>query len=208
MVDDLADRLGAPRAEVFVSARDRPFAIAAGFTRPTLLVSQWMLSQLDSGELASVVAHEIAHVARRDYLVGWLATLLRDAFYYLPTSRTAHRQLQREKEIACDELAASLTKRPLALASALAKVWQQGAQGAAFAGAQGLASPGSNALIEGRIIRLLASPIPEPRLENSIRPLLLSAATILGLVLAEGVSVAAFLATMGCASGWPVAAVL
>src|SRR5206468_1805635 len=109
MVDDLADRLGAPRAEVLVSPRNRPFANAAGFSRPTLLVSQWMLSQLDSRELASVFAHEIAHVARRDYLVGWLATLLRDAFYYLPTSRTAHRQLQRDKEIACDELAAGLT---------------------------------------------------------------------------------------------------
>ena len=57
-------------------------------------------------------------------LVIWFATVLRDAFFYLPTSRVAYHQLQHEKELACDDLAVGVTHWPLALASALAKAWQ------------------------------------------------------------------------------------
>ena len=51
----------------------------------------------------------------------WLATVLRDAFFYLPTSWAAYRQLSHEKELICDDLAIGSTHRPLALASALAR---------------------------------------------------------------------------------------
>src|SRR5439155_7584396 len=102
------------------------------------------------------LAHELGHVARRDYLVIWLATVLRDAFCYLPTSWAAYRQLQREKELACDDLAVAATNRPLALASALAKVWQQAVSAPTLATVQPFME--ASEAIEGRIERLLAAP--------------------------------------------------
>ncbi len=57
--------------------------------------------------------------------------VLRDAFWYLPTSRVAYRQLEQDKEPACDDLAVGVTRRPLALASALTKVWLQAVDGSA-----------------------------------------------------------------------------
>ncbi len=122
-VDALAERLHAPRTRVRLCAYNRPLALTAGVLRPTILLSTWMLTHLDRGELEGVLAHELEHAARRDYPLMWLATLLRDAFFYVPTSWTAYRLLQQEKELACDELAAETTHRPLALASALTKVW-------------------------------------------------------------------------------------
>src|SRR5262245_46845505 len=115
-------KVSPPRARVCVF--NRPLALTYGLRRPTLLFSTWLLENLDQRELEAVVAHELAHVARHDYLVVWLATILRDAFFYLPVCRAAYRQLQTEKEFACDDFAVGLTRRPLALASALAKVWQ------------------------------------------------------------------------------------
>ncbi|GHO95812.1 hypothetical protein KSF_058600 [Reticulibacter mediterranei] len=53
--------------------------------------------------------HELEHVARRDYLIMFLATVLRDAFFYMPTSWIAYRQLQREKELVCDDLTVGVT---------------------------------------------------------------------------------------------------
>jgi beta-lactamase regulating signal transducer with metallopeptidase domain len=88
-----------------------------------MLLSTWMVDHLDQQELEAVLMHELVHVRRRDYLLNWVALLLRDAFFYLPTSRIAFRQLHYEKELASDDLVAQSTKRPLALASALTKVW-------------------------------------------------------------------------------------
>jgi beta-lactamase regulating signal transducer with metallopeptidase domain len=82
-----------------------------------------MVEHLDSQELEAWLMHELAHVRRHHYLLNWVALILRDAFFYLPTSRIAYRQFHYEKELVCDELVVQATRRPLALASALTKVW-------------------------------------------------------------------------------------
>ncbi|MBI2940997.1 MAG: M56 family metallopeptidase [Chloroflexi bacterium] len=156
LVEHLAERLGVRRPRVLVCAVDRPLAFTYGLFRPTLLLSTWMVEHLDRREVESVLAHELAHVARRDYPISWLATVLRDAFFYLPTSRAAHRELHHDKELACDDLAAHVTSRPLALASALAKVWQRALAEPALETAQPLLGTGE--MIEERIERLLAGP--------------------------------------------------
>ena len=123
LVDRLAQQSGLPRLCLQLVRLDRPFALLYGIRRPTMLLSTWMIDHLDQHELEAVLVHELVHVRRRDYLLNWVALLLRDAFFYLPTSRIAYRQLHHEKELASDDLVAQSTKRPLALASALTKVW-------------------------------------------------------------------------------------
>src|SRR5260221_452291 len=131
------------------------------YRSPAFLPSPWMDRHLDHPELEGVLAHELEHVGRRDYPVMWLATVLRDAFFYLPTSWAAYRQLSHEKELVCDDLAAGSTHRPLALASALAKVWQDAVEEPGFV-RLGLAQPllGAGESINGRIERLFAPPAP------------------------------------------------
>ena len=123
LVDQFAQQSGFPRLCLQLVRSDRPFALLYGIRRPTMLLSTWMIDHLDPHELEAVLMHELVHVRRRDYLLNWVALLLRDAFFYLPTSRIAYRQLHHEKELASDDLVAQSTKRPLALASALTKVW-------------------------------------------------------------------------------------
>jgi Zn-dependent protease with chaperone function len=162
--DELARQLDENPVRVRLVVTDRPLALACGLRNPTILLSTWIVEHLDRRELEAVLAHELAHVARRDYLMGWLATMLRDAFFYLPTSWIAYRQLQQEKELACDDFTVCVTQRPLALASALAKVWLRTVDEPELVipgGAQSLIR--SDATIDGRIQRLLASPEPDKR---------------------------------------------
>lgn len=152
----LATRLGIAPPRVLVCAHDRPLALACGLRCPAVLLSTWMLERLDRAEVEAVLAHELAHLARRDYPAVWLATILRDAFCYLPTSWAAYRQMQHEKELACDDLAVTITGRPLALASALVKAWQP-----SLGGPRGILAPslvGSGGAIERRVARLLTRP--------------------------------------------------
>jgi hypothetical protein len=195
--DDLADRLGTRHSRVLLRACGRPLALTSGLLRPTLLLSTWMIDHLDDHELESVAAHELSHVARRDYLVIWLATVLRDAFFYLPTSWMAYRQLQREKELACDDLAVGATNRPLALASALAKVWQQALSGPALRGAQPLTGAGET--LETRIQRLLAGARPaSTRATSRALALAIGISSFVGLLALEATNLAIMLAPMGC----------
>ncbi len=200
LADDLAERLGAVRPRVRLYAYDRPLAFTSGLFRPTVLLSAWMVEHLDRRELEAVLAHELEHVARRDYLVVWLATMLRDAFFYIPTSWTAYRQLQHEKELACDDVVVATTHRPLALASALAKVRLQ-----AFEGPRLARGGATQHLVEvdepinGRIERLLAargSTANTPRLR--LGALGISISALVGLLVLEAVTVTLILASMGC----------
>jgi Zn-dependent protease with chaperone function len=121
-----------------------------------------MVEQLDAKELEAVLAHEIGHIAHHDYLIIFLATMLRDAFFYLPPIHLVYRQLQEEKELRGDEGAITLTQRPLALASALTKVWLHTVDGsttARFRTGQHLVS--DQTVIRQRIERLLHAPAQE-----------------------------------------------
>jgi beta-lactamase regulating signal transducer with metallopeptidase domain len=201
--DALAGRLGVPRVRLRLCRYERPLALTYGLVRPAILLSSWMVRRLDAAELDAVLAHELGHVSRRDYLVVGIATILRDAFFYLPTSWAAYRQLQREKEIACDDLAAGTTRRPLALASALAKVWGHALGAPAPVLAQPLTEAGE--AIEERITRLLSTPAsrnPAPR--GRLVALGFGVAALVALMLVQGANLAVFLAPMGCGPASPL----
>lgn len=198
IIDDLLPGRRLPTPRLLLCAHDQPLAFVCGVWRPTVLLSTWMIEHLDRRELEAVLAHELAHVARRDYPLGWVATVLRDAFCYLPTSGAVYRQLQREQELACDDLAVGVTARPLALAGALAKVWHAAAT-PRLAGAQGLIGAGGP--LEERIGRLLAEARPRPAdgdRRSRVIALGVGTATVAGLLAFQVANLVLLLAPLGC----------
>ncbi len=200
LADDLAKRLGTARSRVLLCSYDRPLALTCGLRRPTMLLSTWMVEHLDHRELEAVLAHKLEHVARHDYLVIWLATVLRDAFFYMPTSWIAYRQLQDEKDLACDDLVVGTTHRPLALASALAKVWLHALDESTFACFRTPKSfVGVGKSISGRIERLLTIPAPTVNLQRSHPGFFrISIPALIMLLLPGTANVALMFALMGC----------
>ena len=110
-------------------------AAVVGIRRPLLLVDRTLLPQLDEAELEGVLAHELAHVARRDNLVAAGLGIVRDVVFFVPAGRWSLQRLLREREHAADCTATELTGRPGALASGLLKVLDaaRGPQAAACA---------------------------------------------------------------------------
>lgn len=126
MATRLAAALRVPTPEVTVVPECPGGALVVGSRRPVVIVGENLLAQLDEDELEGVIAHELAHVKRHDNLVAIVVGVVRDLAFFVPGGRWAVRQLHRERELAADQVAVRLTRRPGALASGLLKVLERG----------------------------------------------------------------------------------
>ena len=114
------------------------------------------LTELDTSALECILAHEIAHLARRDPLWRIVRLWIRGCFFFQPLHALTARKLQELAEEACDEWAANSAGNRVQVASVLAQVagWLQGepVPKAALAMAQ------SRSHLGRRIERLLDEP--------------------------------------------------
>ena len=92
-------------------------AFTAGLFRPRVYVSADLASRLSREELAAVLAHEAAHLARRDPLRLFAFRFLAHLLFWIPALRRVADDLADEAEIEADTVAAA--RFPLDLASAL-----------------------------------------------------------------------------------------
>jgi hypothetical protein len=103
-----------------------PLVLCVGVLHPRLLVSRSLLEVLDEAELEAALAHELAHVYRRDVLWGWVLLWLRILQAFNPVAQVVGRLCALELEVRADAEAARWTGRPASLASAVLKVYGRG----------------------------------------------------------------------------------
>ncbi len=94
-------------------------AFAMGILRPTVVLSAALVQQLGIRELRGILAHELAHIRRFDYIGRWVATVMRDILVWNPFALMWHAWLVEEQERASDESAAELLDDPVGVASGL-----------------------------------------------------------------------------------------
>ena len=91
-----------------------------GWMKPVILLPASALSGLTPHQLEAILAHELAHVRRHDYLVNLLQTLVETLLFYHPAVWWLSRRIRSERENCCDDLAVSLCGDPYTYAKALA----------------------------------------------------------------------------------------
>jgi len=85
-----------------------------------IVISTTLLDQMDAHQWQWILAHELAHVRRRDYLVRWLEWLACVLFWWNPVVWWAQRNLRAMEEICCDDLVIScLSPKPKFYANSL-----------------------------------------------------------------------------------------
>lgn len=110
-VADIGRRLGLARMPQVhaTTARVSPMVCWTG-GRVRLVIPSFLADGLDRRELRAVLAHELAHVRRRDHLVRWIEWLACSAFWWNPVAWWARRELRAAEEASCDALAVAATK--------------------------------------------------------------------------------------------------
>jgi bla regulator protein blaR1 len=96
--------------------------VAVVYRHPAVIVPPKLLERLEEGECQSVLLHEIAHLARYD---DWMAlvTLAPGGLLVLhPLSPIVLRQIEREREMACDDFVVARTGSARSYARSLARL--------------------------------------------------------------------------------------
>ena len=104
------------------SARVTPMVWWTG-GKVLVLIPTFLLTELSREELRAILAHELAHVRRRDHLVRWVEWLACSAFWWNPVAWWARHQLRIAEESCCDQLAVGAARScPRTYANALLRV--------------------------------------------------------------------------------------
>lgn len=80
--------------------------VVVGSLRPLILLPLSVVNGLSPTQLEAILAHELAHIRRHDYLVNLLQTLSETIFFYHPALWWVSSRIRHEREHCCDELAA------------------------------------------------------------------------------------------------------
>ena len=91
-----------------------------GWLRPLILVPAEALASLPVEQVRALVAHELAHIRRHDYLVNILQSVVETVLFYHPGVWWVSAQVRAEREMCCDDLAVAATGDALIYATALA----------------------------------------------------------------------------------------
>jgi beta-lactamase regulating signal transducer with metallopeptidase domain len=147
---------------------------AVGWLRPAILLPASAFTGLTPQQLEAVLAHELAHVRRHDYLVNLLQAGVETLLFYHPAVWWVSRQIRVEREHVCDDMAVGVTGDAMTYARALTRIERLRTTVPRLA----MAADGGS--LRSRVSRLVEGP-PSPR---HLSPLLVGLFLIVGTLTA------------------------
>ena len=96
-----------------------PCPAVYGFLKPVILVPAAAVAGLTPRQLEAILAHELAHVVRWDYLIHMLQTAAETILFHHPAAWWISRQVKQERECCCDQMAAEAMGERAVVAQAL-----------------------------------------------------------------------------------------
>lgn len=122
IVKDLSRRLGIRKVvRLAVSTRILVPSVI-GWLKPVILLPPSVISGLTPLQIELILAHELAHVRRYDYLWNLVQIVVETLLFYHPVVRWVSNQARIEREQCCDDLVVALHGDPLDYARALTEL--------------------------------------------------------------------------------------
>jgi beta-lactamase regulating signal transducer with metallopeptidase domain len=148
----LIERLAPGRVvRIFESSRIA-VPVMLGWLRPVVLMPAAALAGLSTTQVEALIAHELAHIRRHDYLVNLFQSVIETLLFYHPAVWWVSRQVREDREHCCDEVALGVCDR-LVYATALAEL-------ASIKGSPRLALAATDGPLLDRVRRILGAPNP------------------------------------------------
>ena len=99
--------------------------LTVGWMRPVILLPVTALSGLPADQIEAILAHELAHIRRHDYLVNLVQSVIETLLFYHPAVWWISGRIRVERENCCDDWAVELCGDRLVYSRTLASLEEQ-----------------------------------------------------------------------------------
>ena len=147
--------------------------VTVGALRAMVLLPLSAITSLAPDELEVVLAHELAHVRRADFVWNLVQTLVETLFFFHPAVWWTGGRIRHERELCCDDLALQVCPNPVVYASALFRLEEQRSR--QWRMAMALDGHQSRQTLRMRIARILGESAA-PSVGRRVQPFSLAAA--------------------------------
>ena len=115
----IAERLKIKKVFQVVESACVQVPTVVGYFKPIVLVPAAALTGLSQQQMTLILAHELAHIRRHDFLINFAQTVVETLLFYHPAVWWLSREVRNERENCCDDIAVQLEGDPTSLAHAL-----------------------------------------------------------------------------------------
>jgi uncharacterized protein (TIGR03435 family) len=150
----IASRLGLRRAIRIVELAGIDVPLVVGCLRPVVVLPIAAFSHLSPAQADAILAHELAHIRRHDYLINLMQTLAETLLFYHPGVWWISARIRNEREDCCDDVAVAVCGDPVGYAAALAELENR------RSGSPHLAPAATGGSLLNRVRRILHAEIP------------------------------------------------
>ena len=155
LVNALTSRLSIKRKIQICESSLINIPMTIGWIYPLILIPPGSLLGLTGYQLQTIIAHELIHIKRYDFLINVLQSVAEILLFYHPAVFWTSRKIREEREYICDDLTVALCKDSTGYARALTKIARFQRQ------AEQLAVAATDGELKDRIYRLVSnSPNP------------------------------------------------
>lgn len=138
VVNDLSIRLGIRKVVRLAVSVNVIVPSVIDWLKPVILLPPSVISGLTPLQIELILAHELAHVRRCDYLWNLLQVIVETLLFYHPVVRWVSNHVRIEREQCCDDMVVALHGNPIAYARALTELeGMRNPQGALMLGVNG-----------------------------------------------------------------------
>jgi uncharacterized protein (TIGR03435 family) len=139
VAEKIALRLGLTHRFTVVDSVRVATPTVIGWLRPVILLPVAAMAGLSPRQVEAILAHELAHIRRHDFLINFLQTVAETMLFYHPAVWWLSRRIRTEREHCCDDVAVSVSGDAAEYAAALAELasWSISSPALAMAATRG-----------------------------------------------------------------------
>lgn len=119
-LNELASKIKVQRAVKLIESAMVQVPTVIGFLKPVILLPIGTLSGLSQRQVECILAHELAHIRRNDFILHLVQSVIEILFFYNPFVWWIKNVIDDERENCCDDIALFTTGDELTLAKSLA----------------------------------------------------------------------------------------
>lgn len=122
LMDKLLEKIQMPTTIKLLESARATVPLTIGWLKPVVLLPVGITTGLSVKQLEAILAHELAHIKRYDYLVNIFQNFVEILFFFHPATWFISAKVRDERENCCDDYAVKICGDRMILAKALTQV--------------------------------------------------------------------------------------